>query len=84
MIHFKAPNLLVHCGEFLQREVELARPTKHSTPKEAAEGALECKAESLILTHVNDDHEVPEEMLAESKKIFNDTIVAHDGLKINL
>ena len=68
----------------MQKEVELARPTKHSTPKEAAEGAMECKAERLILTHVNDDHETPEEMVAESKKIFNDTIVAYDCLKIGL
>lgn len=77
-------DVLIHEATFLEREVGLARPTRHSTPKEAAEGALACKTGRLILTHVNDDHETPEEMKAEAGEIFDDVTIAHDGLKIQI
>lgn len=77
-------DIFIHEATFLQKEVELARPTKHSTPKEAAEAAIACKTGKLILTHVNDDHETPEEMIAEAGKIFDKVVIAHDGLKIQL
>jgi ribonuclease Z len=77
-------DIFIHEATFLQKEVELAQPTKHSTPKEAAEGALVCKTQKLVLTHVNDDHETPEEMISEAEKIFEKVLIAYDGLKIQL
>ncbi len=77
-------DVLIHEATYLQKEVKLARPTKHSTSREAADAALACKTGNLILTHVNDDHETPEEMIAEAGQIFGKVVIAHDGLKIQL
>lgn len=77
-------SVLIHEATFLQKEVGFARPTKHSTSREAAGAALECKTEMLVLTHVNDDHESPEEMIEESRPIFGKVSVAYDGLKMEL
>ena len=77
-------DILIHEATFLQKEVNLARSTKHSTPKEAAEGAIVCKTGKLILTHVNDDHETSIEMIAEAGKIFAKVVIAQDGLKVRL
>jgi ribonuclease Z len=77
-------NLIIHEATYLQREVEKARPPKHTTAKEAAAVASSAEAANLILTHVNESHETPEEMLAEAMPIFEKTFVAYDGLEFVL
>ena len=77
-------NLLIHEATYLQREVEKARPPKHTTVKEAAGIASTAEAKNLILTHVNESHETPEQMLAEATPVFEKTSVAYDGLEFVL
>ncbi len=77
-------NLLIHEATYLQREVEKARPPKHTTAKEAAILASSAEATNLILTHVNESHETPEQMLEEAIPIFEKTSVAYDGLEFVL
>ena len=77
-------DLFIHEATFLQKDLAIARPPKHSTPKDAAAAAALAKSERLVLTHVNDDYEKPEEMLAEAKGDFAKVVVAYDGLKIEL
>ena len=77
-------DLFIHEATFLQKDLEMARPSKHSTPRDAASAAALAKAESLVLTHVNDDYEKPKEMLAEATVEFAKVVVAHDGLRIDL
>ena len=77
-------DLFIHEATFLQKDLDKARPSKHSTPKEAASAAALASSEKLVLTHVNDDYERPEEMLAEAKGEFARVVVAYDGLKMDL
>ncbi|MHB2035423.1 MAG: MBL fold metallo-hydrolase [Nitrososphaerales archaeon] len=77
-------DLFIHEATFLQKDLAIARPPKHSTPKDAATAAASAKSERLVLTHVNDDYEKPEEMLVEAKEEFARVVVAYDGLKIEL
>ena len=76
-------DLLIHEATFLQSDVEKARLSKHSTPSEAAETATSAGVKRLIMTHVNEDHESPERMIAESRSIFKAT-VAFDGMELDL
>jgi len=77
-------DLLIHEATYLQSEVEKARPPKHTTAKEAAYVASSAGATNLSLTHVNESHETPEQMLEESVPIFEKTSVAYDGLEFVL
>lgn len=77
-------DLLIHEATFLQSAIEKARPPKHSTPAEAANAARAAGARRLILTHVNDPYETPEEMTAEARALMNKTDVAHDGLELQV
>lgn len=77
-------DLLIHEATFLAKDLQKARESKHSTPKEAAEIAMSSNAKSLILTHVSDRHETEEDMLKESQAFFSKTRVAYDGLEVPL
>ncbi len=73
-------DFFIHEATFLPREIELARQTKHSTPRDAAQTANSAGAKRLFLTHINDAHETEQEVLKESKA-FRDVTVAYDGLE---
>ena len=60
-------DVFIHEATFLQKDVEKARPPKHSTPLEASKAARSAGAKRLILTHVNDDRETPGLMMKEAK-----------------
>lgn len=77
-------DLLIHEATYLKKDIGKARATKHSTPLEAAQAALESNAKKLVMTHVNDSAETPEEMLEEARPIFEKVSVANDGLEITL
>ncbi|MGI0090662.1 MAG: MBL fold metallo-hydrolase [Nitrososphaerales archaeon] len=77
-------DLFIHEATFLEKDVEKARPPKHSTPREAAGTASTARAKRLVLTHVNDSYENPEQMISEAKHEFSNVAVAQDGLRIDL
>jgi ribonuclease Z len=77
-------SILIHEATYLQRDMQKARKVKHSTPREAAETASKAGAEKLIMTHVNEGAEKPEEMINEAGSIFAQVSVAHDGLRVEL
>lgn len=77
-------DIFIHEATFLQKDIEKARPPKHSTPLDAATAASLANASSLVLTHVNDDNERSEAMLLEAKRKFDRVTVANDGLRIDL
>jgi ribonuclease Z len=77
-------DLFVHEATYLQKDLDKARPPKHSTPKDAASAAALAGSEKLVLTHVNDDCEKPEEMLVEARRDFQNVSVAFDGMSIKL
>jgi ribonuclease Z len=77
-------DVFIHEATFLQKDVERARPPKHSTAFEAATAARSADVKKLILTHVNDDHETPGLMMKEAKSEFENVVVAEDGFKTGL
>jgi ribonuclease Z len=78
-------DLLVHEATFAAEESERARETGHSTAAEAAEIAREAGARQLALTHISARYsrEAPE-LLAEAQAIFPNTVIARDGLTIEV
>ncbi|MBF8376723.1 ribonuclease Z [Alicyclobacillus mali] len=78
----RGADCLVHEATFLDRHAHLASAFFHSTARQAAEIAREAEAKCLILTHVSARYERAEEdeILAEARAIFPNTLLAYDGM----
>ncbi len=77
-------DLLIHEATFLQKDIDKARSSKHSTPLEAAGDAEKSGTRNLVLTHINDNYETEEGIVSECKTIYPMVRVARDGLEIPL
>jgi ribonuclease Z len=77
-------SLLIHEATYLRKDLDKARSSKHSTPEEGAEAALLAKTDKLILTHINDSCESPDEIQSEAGNVFKNVQVAFDGLEIEV
>ena len=81
----KNSDLLICESTYSKLEKDLASEYKHLTAKQAALIAKKSKAKKLILTHISQRYENNEGViLNEAKKIFKNTILAEDLMKVEV
>ena len=77
-------DLLIHDATLDDELAERAEEDGHSTPSQAAENAGKAKAKQLILTHVSARYEDTNILLEQARKIFKNTQVAEDFMKVEI
>jgi ribonuclease Z len=78
-------DILIHEGTFDSSRSDEAVARKHSTAEVAASVAAEANVKQLVLTHISPRYsDETKLLLKEAKKIFKNTVIAEDGMKIKL
>jgi ribonuclease Z len=81
----RGADLLVHEATFGGDEQDRAKETGHSTAAEAARVAVEAGVRRLALTHISSRYNRDAaELLAEAKAVFQETIIARDGMTLDV
>lgn len=81
----KDSDILIHEATFSERLAETAEERKHSTSIDAANDAKKMNAKQLVLTHISSRYQEDAlNLLEEAKKIFPNTLLAEDLLRITL
>ncbi|MCQ1535596.1 ribonuclease Z [Methanosarcina sp. KYL-1] len=81
----KDADLLVHDGSFADEMADWADESRHSTAGEAAALAKEAGVRQLVLTHISSRYsEDAAPIMNDSKKIFENVIVAEDLMELEI
>ena len=82
--YIKDSTLLYHEATFTEKDKDRAKQTFHSTAKDAATIAQAAKVKKLILGHFSSRYSETEDHQHEANTFFNNTLIAEDGLTIEL
>ncbi len=82
--HIEGVDWLYHEATFANDYIARAKQTFHSTAQQAAKEALEANAKNLILGHFSSRYEDNRILLNEAQEIFPRTILANEGMKLEL
>lgn len=77
-------DVIYHEATYIDADAEKARQRGHSTASQAARIARDAGAKRLILGHYSKSYPNENAHLAEARNIFDNTILANEGLKIDL
>ena len=77
-------DLLIHDATLDDELAERAEEDGHSTPDQAAKHAKKAKVKQLILTHISARYDDASILLEQAQKIFKNTQVAEDFMKIEI
>ncbi|MGD6805642.1 MAG: ribonuclease Z [Candidatus Bathyarchaeia archaeon] len=77
-------DLVIHDSTFDDSLVEKAGVDGHSTPTQAAGQAKAANAKRLVLFHISARYPDATPLLEQAKKVFPNSILAEDGLEIEL
>lgn len=80
----KGVDLLICESTYLHADRQLAHDHGHLTAVEAATIAREAGARRLVLTHFSRRYPSADPFLEEAREIFEDCVVARDGLKVGV
>ena len=76
--YFQGVDLLYHEATFMQKLLDKAIATQHSTAEEAAKTARLANAKRLIIGHFSSRYPRVEALLDEARSIFPDTLAANE------
>ncbi|MEM2118507.1 MAG: ribonuclease Z [Candidatus Bathyarchaeia archaeon] len=77
-------DLLVHDATLDDDLADRAFEDGHSTVGQAAEAARKAKVKRLVLTHISARYEDAERLLERAKKVFGETLVAEDFMRVEV
>lgn len=81
----KDADLLISEATFSKEDKEIAEERMHLTSEQAANIAKQAKAKKLILTHLSQRYDFNNKLiLQEAKKVFKNTLIAEDLMKLEL
>jgi len=80
----KNVDLLYHEATFLDSDTKLAKATYHTTTKQAAQLAKDAEVKQLVIGHFSARYKNYSLFQSEANSIFQNTILAEDGLEINI
>ncbi|EQD59495.1 ribonuclease Z, partial [mine drainage metagenome] len=77
-------DILIHEATYADELKGFAKERKHSTAMEAAEIAKSAKARRLLLFHPSARYKDTGVLVKEARKVFKNTDMAYDGMKIHI
>jgi ribonuclease Z len=80
----KGVDLLFHEATYPESLLYRAKQTYHSTAREAAEVAKKAQAKKLCIGHFSARIYDEESLLKEARDVFQNTVLANEGLRIDL
>lgn len=72
-------DLLYHEATFMHDKLARAEETKHSTARQAGMVAQQANAKKLIIGHFSSRYDVLDELLAETRAVFENSFIANEG-----